>query len=210
MRASPKLVLPCDRPHMPVKERIASAAELLFLHYGANVSLRQVAHFAGTQATVVVKYCGSLEQLLSDFVKSLCKQMDENWRERERIHPDDPEAQLRGWIWYVEIQSDDFQSPHWQLGRLAAQLAHPLKPALAVDIDHYRQAERRKIANKCTQAKFRDPVDLADKIILLIEGARNERGSYGFRGPLHKLSLAADDLMVAHGATRKPPFDDPD
>lgn len=207
MRARPKLILPYQEPHKPAKERIASAAELLFLHNGANVNLRLIAHFAGTQASVVIKYYGSLERLQANFVKSLCKQMDEDWQEAERSHPDDPEAQLRRWIWNVEVQSDDFQSAQWQLSRLAAQIAHPLKPPLELDIDHYRQAERRKIANKCTQAKLCDPVDLADKIVLLIDGARNGRGCYGFGGPLQKLGLAADDLMVAHGAVRKPPYD---
>jgi hypothetical protein len=162
---------------------------------------------AGTQTAFVVKYYGSLERLQFDFLKSLFKRMDEMWREAEGTHPNDPEAQLRCWIYFIQIQANDCLSEQWQLSRMAAQSVRPIKEGLELDIDHYRQAERRKVAKKCTEAKLRDPVELTDKIMLLIEGARNERGSYGFRGPLDKLGLAADDLMVAHGAVRKPPYD---
>jgi AcrR family transcriptional regulator len=209
MRGLPKFVAPRDEPHKPVKERIARAADLLFEQYGMNVGLRPIAHLAGTQEAVVIKYYGSLQRLQFDFLKSLFKQMDDDWREAEESHPADPEAQLRCWIYYIQIQSDDFSSPHWQFSRMAAQLASPMSEGLEVDVDRYRQTERRNVADKCTKAKLRDPIDLADKIMLLIEGARNERGSYGFRGPLDKLGLAADDLMVSHGAVRKPPYDEP-
>jgi hypothetical protein len=134
--------------------------------------------------------------------------MDDNWREAEQSHAGDPEAQLRCWVYCVEIQSDESSSPYWQLARVSAQMAYPIKQGLPLQIDLHRQAERRKIADKCTQAKLRDPEALADKIVLLIEGARNQRGCFGFGGPLQKLGLAADDLMVTHGAVRKPVYDE--
>jgi AcrR family transcriptional regulator len=208
MRAT-KFVPPRDEPHKPAKERIARAADLLFQRYGMNVGLRPIAHLAGTQEGVVIKYYRSLQRLQFDYLKSLFKQMDDDWREAEQSYPDDPEAQLRCWIYYTQIQSDDYLSPQWQLSRMAAQLASPMNEGLEVDVDRYRQAERRKLADRCSKAKLRDPAELADKLMLLIEGARNERGSYGFRGPLDKLGLAADDLMVSHGAVRKPPYDGP-
>ena len=37
-------------------------------------------------------------------------------------------------------------------------------------------------------------------------GVRNERGAFGHYAPSRLLHQAADDLMVAHGATRKPLF----
>lgn len=206
MRHVPKTVPASAEP--PAKERIALAADRLFRAHGVNVGLRQIAHFAGTQEAYVLKYYGSLERLHYNFLGSLFKEMDETWLDAEQDHPGDPEAQLRCWLFLIQIQGNEFTSPHWQLSRMAAQLASPFNEGLKLDINRYRQAERRKIAEKCAKAKLRDPVDLADKIILLIEGARNERGSYGFRGPLEKLGLAADDLMVAHGATRKPAYDD--
>lgn len=203
----PKFIPPCEQRDKPAKERIALAADLLFLQFGLNVSLRQIAHLAGTQTAFVEKYYGSLERMQFEFLQSQLKLLDNQWREVERSHPDDPEAQLRCWIYFNRIQSDESQSPQWQLSRLAAQVANPLRGRLELEIDHYRQTERRKVAKKCSEMKLRDPAELADKIMLLIEGARNERGAYGFPGPLDKLCLAADDLMVTHGAVRKPQYD---
>ena len=78
------------------------------------------------------------------------------------------------------------------------------KNPLSAEIENFWQAERRKIAKLCEQARFRDPAALADKLLLLVQGARNERNGYGFGGPSRKVAEAGDDLMVAHGAQRKP------
>jgi hypothetical protein len=78
------------------------------------------------------------------------------------------------------------------------------KNPLLAEIEKFWQAERRKIEKLCEQAKFRDPSGLADKLLLLVQGARNERNGYGYGGPSQKVGEAGDDLMVAHGAQRKP------
>jgi len=75
---------------------------------------------------------------------------------------------------------------------------------LLSEIKRFWQAERRKIVKLCEQARFRDPSGLADKLLLLVQGARNERNCYGFGGPSQKVGEAGDDLMVVHGAERKP------
>src|SRR4051812_21072847 len=119
MPSRSKFVLPCDEPQKPAKERIAHASQLLFQYYGLNVGLPQIAQMAGTQTAFVVKYYGSLERLQFDFLKSLFKRMDEMWREAEGTHPNDPEAQLRCWIYFIQIQANDCLSEQWQLSRMA-------------------------------------------------------------------------------------------
>jgi AcrR family transcriptional regulator len=208
MRATrPKMVLPCDEPHKPVKERIVRAANLLFLQFGMIVTIRQIAHLAGTQDAVVVRYFEGQERLRWDFLKSILRQLDQNWEEAEKDNPGDPEAQLRCWIFYTRNEASESQSPSWQIGRMAAQLAYPVSKGMPLQIDLYRQAELRKIETKCEQAKLRNPQELAEKLMLLIEGARNVRGGYEYPGPLKRLCEAADDLIVLHGAVRKPLFD---
>ena len=75
------------------------------------------------------------------------------------------------------------------------------------EIEQYWQTERRRVSKLCDAAGFRDPRELADKLLLLVHGSRNERRAYGFPAPSQMLSQGGDDLMVAHGATRKPAFD---
>jgi AcrR family transcriptional regulator len=208
MRATPKTIQPprseLDKP--AAKERIVEQALILFTHFGVNVATTMIAHFAHTNVETVKKYFGTRERLVFDFLKSLMKQAEQSWKNIEQEHPNDPEAQLRTWVLHSEFAADlSMQEEHAQLSRAAVDLMGiEAKDPLLTEIERFWQAERRKVAKLCEQARFRDPAALADKLLLLVRGARNERNCYGFGGPSQKVGEAGDDLMVAHGAQRKP------
>jgi hypothetical protein len=105
---------------------------------------------------------------------------------------------------------DDLFRPAAVLSRSAAELRRFPKDPLLDQIEQYWQAERRRVVRLCDAAGFREPRDLADKLLLLVHGSRNERQAYGHHAPSRMLSQAGDDLMVAHGAVRKPPIFDVD
>jgi AcrR family transcriptional regulator len=209
MRSTPKTAQP-PRSELdtPAKDRIVQKAHTLFIHYGVNVSTNIIARFAHTNLQTIFKHFGTRDRLVSDFLKSRMDSIGRNWREWEREHLNDPEAQLRAWIFYIEmISRSDFDADDCQLARAAVDLIRPEKTPLLAEVEWFWQAERKQIAKLCEGAKFRDPSGLADKLILLVQGARNERTCYGYKGPSVKLPEAADDLMVAHGAQRKPPLE---
>jgi AcrR family transcriptional regulator len=193
----------------PAKDRIVQKAHTLFIRYGVNVSTNMIALFAHTNVQTIFKHFGTRDRLVSDFLKTLTKSIGRNWREWEQEHPNDPEGQLRQWIFYMEmISRDEYgDSEESQLARATVDLIRPEKNPLLAEVEAFWQAERKQIAKLCWAAKFRDPPGLADKLILLVQGARNERTSYGYKGPSRMLPEAADDLMVAHGAQRKPPLE---
>jgi len=190
----------------PAKERIVEQADKLFTLWGVNISKDMIAHFAHTNVATIIKHFGTRERLVFDFLKSLMKQAEPSWKQIEQEHPNDPEAQLRTWILRSEFAADlSMQEEHAQLSRAAVDLTGiQAKNPLLTEIENFWQAERRKILKLCEQARFRDPPGLADKLLLLVQGARNERNGYGFGGPSQKVGEAGDDLMVAHGAQRKP------
>ena len=123
----------------------------------------------------------------------------------EQQHPNDAEGALRYWAFYQQGRTIDPFDPDRLLSRSAAELSgeHPKDPLL-VEIEQYWKAERRRLVRLCKAANLREPGDLADKLLLLIHGLRNERGAFGHRAPSRLLPKVADDLMVTHGATRKP------
>jgi AcrR family transcriptional regulator len=211
MRAStPKTAQrPKSELDTPVKERIVQNANRLFIRYGVNISTDMIAHFAHTNIHTVFKYFGTRDRLVSDFLKKLMDSIGRNWRGFEQEHPNDPERQLREWILYMEmISTDEFgDSEECQLARASVNLIRAEKNPLLAQVEAFWQAERKQIARLCEAAKFRDPQGLADKLILLVQGARNERTAYGYKGPSRMLSEAGDDLMVAHGAERKLPLE---
>jgi AcrR family transcriptional regulator len=210
MRATPKTIQP-PRSELdkPPKERIVEQANRLFTLAGVNISMDTIAHFAHSNVATIIKHFGTRERLVFDFLKSLMKQAEGSWSEIEQEHPNDPEAQLRKWVLYSEFSANlSNQAEYAQLSRAAVDLIGLFqKNPLSAVIEDFWKAERRKIVKLCEQARFRDPAGLADKLLLLVQGARNERNGYGFRGPSQKVGEAGDDVMVAHGAQRKPPLE---
>jgi AcrR family transcriptional regulator len=188
----------------PAKQRILEASDRLFRLYGIRAGVQAIAQESHSNSGTVLKHFGHPQRLIGIFVESLIEIAEEALRETDTLYSD-PETRLRGWIW-MEMQEDDF-SGVTLLSRTAAELQRfPTKDKLLVKIETYWQAERFWVTNLCTAAGFREPRELVDKLLLLVHGARNERKAFGYDGPRGRLSLAADDLMVAHGATRKPPF----
>jgi AcrR family transcriptional regulator len=207
MRSTPKTIQP-PRSELdkPAKERIVEQAYRLFTLLGVKVSTETIARFAHTNVRTIVKLFGYREQLVFDFLKSLMEQAGQSWKQIEQEHPNDPESQLRKWVLYSQFAADLFdQHEDAQLSRAAVDLRgiERINPLLS-EIERFWQAERRKIARLCEKAKFRDPAVLADKLLLLVQGVRNERACYGYAGPSRNVGEAGDDLMVAHGAVRKP------
>lgn len=207
MRATPKTIQP-PRSELDklAKERIIEKANVLFTSWGVNVSSVMIAHYAHTNVPNIIKHFGTRDHLVFNFLKSLMKDAELRWKEIEQECPNDPEAQLRRWVLDAEFAADlSDQATHAQLSRAAVNLiGFEGKDPLLTEIENFWQAERRKIVKLCEQTRFRDPSGLADKLLLLVQGARNERNGYGFGGPSRKVAEAGDDLMVAHGAQRKP------
>jgi hypothetical protein len=188
----------------PAKQRIREASDRLFRLYGIRAGVQAIAQESHSNGDTVLKYFGYPQRLIGIFVESLIEIAEKALRERDTAYPD-PETRLRSWIW-MEMQEDDFSAPTL-LSRTAAELQqYPTRDKLLVEIEKYWRAERLWVIELCTAARFREARELADKMLLLVHGARNERKAFGYDGPRERLSLAADDLMVTHGATRKPPF----
>jgi AcrR family transcriptional regulator len=207
MRGTPKTIQPArSELDKPAKERIVEQADKLFTLCGVNIPTSMIALCAHTNVATIIKHFGTRERLVFDFLKSLMKRAEQSWKQIEQEHPNDPEAQLRTWVLHSEFAADlSLQEEHAQLSRAAVDLIGiEAKNPLLTEIERFWQAERRKIVKLCEQARFRDPAVLADKLLLLVRGARNERNGYGFGGPSQKVGEAGDDLMVAHGAQRKP------
>jgi AcrR family transcriptional regulator len=185
-------------PDKPAKERILEASDKLFRILGVRARIDSIAHEANSNIDTVLKHFGHFQRLVFLFVKSLIEQAEDHWREVEQEHPNDAEGRLRCWVLYEQGRLDDRFSPERLLARSAAELEVGSRDPLLAQIEQYWQAERRRVVRLCEAASFREPRELADKVLLLVHGA------YGHHAPSRLLHQAADDLMVAHGATRKP------
>lgn len=187
------------------KQRILEASDKIFRIFGIRAGIAAIAREAHSNVATVLKHYGHPERLVAMFVKSLIEDAAKARRELETDYPENPETRLRGWIW-LEMRDDPFGNAAALLSRSAAELQQYPKDKLLVEIEKYWQAERSWVENLCAAACLREPGELTDKLLLLIHGARNERRAFGHDSPSQRLSQAGDDLMVAHGAARKPSF----
>lgn len=191
------------------KERLLDSAGILLERHGANVSLREIAHHADTNVSTAEKHFGDVDGLLSQHVFRLLKQASQLWPAASAKHLHDIqgvpleekarrlELSLQDWLALMQAECLNPQSAHCQIARLSAQLADSRSPLLA-QIQAFRQRERELIAGACEVGGFREGSALADILVLLIDGARNERGMLGFYSPARKLKRYADAIMNAH------------
>ncbi|MEY9107461.1 hypothetical protein ABH999_003657 [Bradyrhizobium yuanmingense] len=207
MHQLPKKVQPPPSQfEKPAKQRLIETADQLFRLLGIRAAPSLIAHEAHTNMDTLVKYFGHGDPLAGRFITSLIAECEEYWRGLAAAYPNDPERQLREWLAYEEDQIGYVMEPRVLLSRTAAELFEPRTqhPPLLRLIEEYWQAERRKVVGLCRAAKLRDPLELADKLLLLVHGARNERGAYGRLAPSRVLQKAGSELMIAHGAADRP------
>jgi hypothetical protein len=191
----------------PAKDRILEAADRVFRIYGIWANIGAIAYNAKTSSETVIKHFGYQERLVSIFVKSLIKEAEQCCANVDAEYPNAPDRRLSYWTFYEEARQDERFRCEVLLSRTAAELAreNPKNPLLA-EIERYWQAERSRVAELCEAARLREPRELADKLLLLVHGARNERGAYGYNAPSRLLHQTADDLLVSHGAARESLF----
>ena len=193
----------------PAKERISEASDKLFRLLGIRVADSLIAQDAHSNVDTFRKYFGHGEPLIGRFVRSLIAECEDYWRGLAAEHPNDPASQLRWWLALEEDQIGYMAEPRVLLSRTAAELFETRKQQhpLLREIEEFWQAERRRVVGLCKAAGLRGPIELADKLLLLVHGARNERGAYGRLKPSRLLRQAGNEFMVAHGAANKPVAD---
>ena len=215
MRASPPVIK--KRPptpdyadlSKPAKERIGLAARRCFMAYGIYVPLREIAEMAGSNVATAIIYYESHDGLVHSYVQELIKQNERDWTRIETEHPNDPEAQLRSWIESIRYCSGDAFDEGSMLARATAQLFRwDSTPNLKL-ARSYRVRELNRIIQLCRKAEFDEPSSLANKLVLLVDGARSDSNSFGFHGPHSHLYEAAADLMATHrgGGKLRSPLD---
>lgn len=205
MRQRPKTIQePVFGFDKPAKERIIEASDKLFRLFGIRVSHASIAHEAHSNVETLAKYFGYGDNLISRFVESMIADCDARWRSIEAAEPGNAEAQLRLWL-AMEQHMGIVLEPQALLARTAAELYQYRKVPLLDLIEQYWHAERRRVVGLCRSAGLRDPLALGDKLLLLVHGVRNERNAYGRHAPSRLLEQAGNDLLVAHGASSKPP-----
>lgn len=199
MRLPKTSSLPPIMPHaLPAYERIRTAAKNLFRWHGINVSLEQIANLAQTNLKTVRKYFHNREGVVVDYLRSHEREVDIVWREAEHEHPDDIRGQIRYWLEVEEARAVEEDWRAIDLYRAAASAIPHNHPQIITYIRNLKVKELAKVAEKCEAAGYADPKELAQKLLLLVQGAAAVRLLLGPNGPGAVLCETAELSLAAH------------
>ena len=186
----------------PAEQRIRDEADWLFRERGIrNVTIEHIARRSGTNAPFVLEYFGSLEDLVVEYLKRRVaeqRRADERfWLRVQKEYPKDQKQQLRAWICAMAPGSRDPFIPI-PLTMQAIDFLYDMQHPGRAIVVQYKADLRDYLARLCCDAFFRQPEVLAEKLLMLAEGAFVQRTIFGGEQPAERLIEAAEDLFKRH------------
>jgi AcrR family transcriptional regulator len=156
----------------PPRQRILLAARQLFYRHGIRaVGVEAIAETATTNKMTLYRHFGSKDELIAAYLTALAKEGDDVWETLARDFPGDPNAQLDGWVRYVETILTDGGERGCAIANAAVELREIDHPARQI-IDDYKTRKRERLVSLFRDAGYEAPDELADEVFLLFEGAR--------------------------------------
>jgi AcrR family transcriptional regulator len=184
---------PATDPLRP-RERILRAARELFHRHGIRgVGVETIAEAAGTNKMTLYRHFDSKDDLILAYLRGVALEADELWRDIERDHPGDMQAQLQAWLICADacVTSDERGC---DLANAAVELTEDGHPGRRI-IEDLKTEHRNRLAALCRRAGIAQPEVLADTLTLLLEGARVSRQSAGSNGPSSKFIRTAEQVI---------------
>ena len=184
------------------RERILLAAKDLFHRHGIRgVGVETIAEAAGTNKMTLYRHFDSKDDLIVAYLQSVALEVDEMWRDFERDHPGDMQAQLKAWLVCAEecVTSDERGC---ELANAAIELTADNHPGRRI-IEKLKTNHRNRLASLCRRAGISQPEVLAHTLTLLLEGARVSRQAAGSKGPSAKFTATAEAVIATFKAKSK-------
>jgi AcrR family transcriptional regulator len=163
---------PAETGSAPPRERILAAARTLFYRHGIRaVGVEAIAEAAATNKMTLYRHFGSKDELIAAYLTELAKEGDEVWETLARDYPGDANAQLEGWVQYVEKVLTDGGERGCAIANAAVEMRETDHPGRQI-IDDYKTRKRNRLVALFREAGYDEPEQLADEVFLLFEGAR--------------------------------------
>ena len=185
-------------PQTPPRERILAAASELFYRQGIRaVGVEAIAEAAGTNKMTLYRHFSSKDELVAEYLRCLASEAGGFWDDLAAANPDNPRAQLRGWLTAMQAHVSDADQRGCALANAAVELPGKDHPARAV-IEAFKAAQRDRLVALCAASGVAEPELLADELFLLLEGARVSAQSSGPQGPASRLVRMGEALIAGH------------
>lgn len=180
------------------RDRIFEAARDLFYRRGIHgVGVETIAQAAGATKMSLYRAFPSKDALVTECLKASETEFWEWWNETLAPHEGEPEAQLRALFDALATKTCGKDSRGCAIANAAVEIDDGDHPGRAVIVAHKRTV-RARLRRLCAALKTKTPNELADSLMLLMEGAHSTRLSFRSHGPASSLADAAHRLIAAH------------
>ena len=185
-------------PNRGARQRIFETARDLFYRLGIRaVGVETIASEAGTTKMSLYRHFPSKDDLAAECLKADREEFNEWWQEVMDSHPGQPRKQLEFLFQQFQTRNCDDADEGGRgcpLANAAVELTEDSHPGRRVVFDHKSEI-RQRLRLLCEQMKARDPDQLGDALMLLMEGAYISRLVFGTDGPIQSISNAARVLI---------------
>src|ERR1700716_216745 len=184
------------------RERILLAAKDLFHRHGIRgVGVETIAEAAGTNKMTLYRHFDSKDDLIVAYLQSVALEVDEMWREFERDHTGDRQAQMEAWVG-CGGGGGTLPERGCEPANAAIELTADNHPGRRI-IEELKTNHRNRLASLCRRAGISQPEVLADTLTLLLEGARVSRQAAGSKGPSAKFTATAEAVIATFKSRTK-------
>ncbi|WNL46208.1 TetR/AcrR family transcriptional regulator [Dyella sp. BiH032] len=184
-------------------DRIRDTAFDLFYKEGIRaIGVEEIVNRAGVTKPSLYRAYESKDELIADYLRDYDQRFRQRFEAPGAEHPDDPKAHLLAYLDYLagRASSDGYRG--CGLTNAVIEYPDPAHPAHQVGVQS-KQALRDRLREMCGAMGARDPDELADGLLLLIEGSYVSGQTFGEGGPARVLGAAARCLIDASLAAKQ-------
>lgn len=154
------------------RERILEAAGKLFYEEGIRgVGVEAIAAAAATTKMAIYRNFGSKDALVAEWVRGLAQQYSAVLDDLEERHPDDPKAQLLGFVQFIVDNLYTVSHRGCPFVNSIAELPDRAHEARTL-IERHKARQANRLASLCEQAGIPQPSEAAAELTFLLEGAQ--------------------------------------
>lgn len=192
---------PAAAPEAPAPRRAAdrirdTAFDLFYKEGIRAIGVEEIVSRAGVTKPSLYRAFESKDELIAEYLRDYDQRFRERFEAPGAEHPDDPKAHLLAYFDYLAARASRDGYRGCGLTNAVIEYPDPAHPAHQVGVES-KQALRARLRQLCRAMGARDPDELADGLLLLIEGSYVSGQTFGKGGPARVLGTAARCLIEA-------------
>jgi AcrR family transcriptional regulator len=178
-------------------DRIRDTAFDLFYREGIRaIGVEEIVTRAGVTKPSLYRAYESKDELVADYLRDYDRRFCRNFEAPSAEHPGDPKGQLLAYLDGLALRASTGGYRGCGITNAVIEYPDPAHPAHQVAVDS-KQALRERLRQMCRDMGARDPEELADSLLLLLEGCYVSGQTFGEGGPARVLGVAARRLIEA-------------